>query len=417
MSKNKLWILACATLLSPYLQAQPMRLSQILDSIAAANPVAAMYETQARAQDEASNGAKSWMPPEFSAGLWMTPYNPRHWKKGTEHNDTGEGSFMLSGQQIFPNKRRQAAEQAYMQAMSGVTLKQKDIALQDLYAQAKKAYCEYAVIAKKQQVLAENEQILAFMLQNATQRYQTNQEQLSAHYRIQAAQGELQLMRVMLNNQARQQCILLATLMNAPAAIEPDTSIALRNISDWAADPAAAINARSDVQALTREIQVTALQAKVEETRLLPEFGVRYDHMLAWGGQPWQFSLMGMVRLPLARWSAPMYKANQESLKWKALSLQNQQQMILLEAKGMSQTLQAEWQALYKQVEVYEQAILPALRKNLQANRLAYEQNTAELPMFLEAWDQLNTTYLSYWDVKRQLLLTQVEMERLLEIK
>lgn len=417
MWKNNLYTLVLITLSSSLTQAQPLRLEQILDSIAAAHPVVAMYEAEARAQDEASKGAKSWMPPEFSAGLWMTPYNPKHWKKGSEHNDTGDGSFMLSGQQIFPNKRRQNAEQAYMQAMSGVTLKQKDVALQDLYAQAKKAYYESAIISKKQKILDENEQILATMLQNVTLRYQTNQEQLGAYYRIEAAQGELQLMRVMLDNQDRQQRILLATLMNTSKEVTTDTTMNIRDPYAWNTDPASALAARSDIQALSREIQVTALQAKVEETKLLPEFGLRYDHMLAWGGQPWQFSLMGMVRVPLARWSAPMYKANQESLKWKALSLQNQQQMILLETKGMARTLQAEWETLYKQTGVYERTILPALRKNLQASRLAYEQNTGELPMFLEAWDQLNTTYLSYWDLKRQLLLTQVEMERLLEIK
>jgi hypothetical protein len=49
--------------------------------------------------------------------------------------------------------------------------------------------------------------------------------------------------------------------------------------------------------------------------------------------------------------------------------------------------------------------------------QLAYEQNTEELFNLYDAWETLNNTQLDYWDQVQQLLLMQVELERILEIK
>jgi hypothetical protein len=48
---------------------------------------------------------------------------------------------------------------------------------------------------------------------------------------------------------------------------------------------------------------------------------------------------------------------------------------------------------------------------------LAYEQNTEELFNLYDAWETLNSIQLEYWDRVRQLLLMQVELQRILEIK
>ena len=67
--------------------------------------------------------------------------------------------------------------------------------------------------------------------------------------------------------------------------------------------------------------------------------------------------------------------------------------------------------------ELFEDNILPALRKNFQTMQLAYEQNTEELFTLYDAWETLNMTQLEYLDQLQQLLLMQVEMERIMEIK
>jgi hypothetical protein len=48
---------------------------------------------------------------------------------------------------------------------------------------------------------------------------------------------------------------------------------------------------------------------------------------------------------------------------------------------------------------------------------LAYENNTEELFELYDAWETLNMTQLQYLDQLRQVLIMQVELEKVLEIK
>src|SRR5574339_491247 len=100
MQQNKLYtmLLAFAATLSS--NAQTMKLDAIIDSITISHPVVKMYENEIRSMDEAAKGAKSWMPPEFSTGLWMVPYNPSRWKKtddGMGGMNEGMGQYMIGG--------------------------------------------------------------------------------------------------------------------------------------------------------------------------------------------------------------------------------------------------------------------------------------------------------------------------------
>jgi hypothetical protein len=87
---------------------------------------------------------------------------------------------------------------------------------------------------------------------------------------------------------------------------------------------------------------------------------------------------MVTVKIPLAPWSAGSYKANVESLKWKAQSFQAQKQMILNQASGEAQGLLSSINSKKKQLRLFEENIIPALKKNYQIMQLAYEQKTVE---------------------------------------
>src|SRR5947208_10765326 len=96
-----------------------MTLEAILQTIDTANRVASVFAAQIQSLDEAAKGARTGMPTDFSTGLWMAPDNVKMWQKG-ENGATGMGQYMLSVQQMFPNKKKQNAEAAYMEAMSSV---------------------------------------------------------------------------------------------------------------------------------------------------------------------------------------------------------------------------------------------------------------------------------------------------------
>ena len=98
--------------------AQTMRLADILDSVQQQNPSLKMYDADIRSLDEAAKGAHNWEAPELGTGFWMVPYNTNLWK-GTDMG-TGMGQYMISAQQMFPNKKKQDAEAKYMETICAV---------------------------------------------------------------------------------------------------------------------------------------------------------------------------------------------------------------------------------------------------------------------------------------------------------
>jgi outer membrane protein TolC len=139
--------------------------------------------------------------------------------------------------------------------------------------------------------------------------------------------------------------------------------------------------------------------------------------MFGFGGLPMQYTIMGMVKIPIAKWSSRMNKANIESLKWKAEALQSQKKMMVNEYSGMAYSMRNEIELKKKQLKLYSDNIIPALKNNYKTMQLGYEQNTEELFMLYDAWETLNMTQLEYLELLNQVLKAQVSLERIIEKK
>jgi hypothetical protein len=211
----------------------------------------------------------------------------------------------------------------------------------------------------------------------------------------------------------------LNTLMSRDRNIvfDIDTTYSIHDYSTYEFDSTAFLNVRSDIKAVERDIQLASFKQDVERAKLKSTFGIRFDHMFGFGGLPMQYSVMGMVKLPMARWSSRASKATIESLKWKTESLNLQKQTIINEAAGIAYGMKNEMISRQKQIKLFEDNIIPALRKYFQTMQLGYEQNTEELFTLYDAWETLNITQLQYFDQLQQLLVMQVELERTLEVK
>ena len=407
----------------PNSYAQTVRLNEILDTIQAFNPTLKMYDAEIRSLDETAKGAKAWMAPELSTGFFMTPYNTSLWSKSTGSNgqtQTGMGQYSVAAQQIIPNKSRLNAEYKYMSTMSTVEIKKKEASLNELFADAKRNYYEWVIIKKKFNVLDNNEKLLNFMVSNSEIRYKNGLEKISAYYKAKAALGSLESMRLMLQNEVKQKRIALNTLMNLPdknQVYDIDTAYLVKDYSAYIFDSSLFINSRSDIKAIEKDINLTYLKQDLERKKLKPEFGIRYENMFGFGGAPNLYTVMGMVRIPFVRWSAKMYKANIEGLRWQAVSLGAQKQMLINQYSGMATGLKTEIDVKKKQVLLYQNNIITALEKNYQTIQLGYEQNTEELFVLFDAWETLYMTQLEYIDQLQQLLVMQTELERILQIK
>lgn len=399
-------------------EAQTLKLDAVIDSITAFHPVVKMYNNEIRSMDEAAKGAKSWMPPEFSTGFWMVPYNPNLWKKD-DMGATGMGQYMIGGQQMIPNRKKQNADAAYMQAMSSVEKEKKNATLNELINDAKQFYYEWAILKKKLAILEQNEKLVDFMIKNAEIRYRNGLGKINAYYKAKAALGNLQNMRLMFENDIKEKRIRINSLMgrNTMVAFDIDTAYRLKDYTDVIFDSTLFYANRSDLKAIDKDINLTWLKQETEKQSLKPQFGIRYEHMFGFGGFPMQYTLMGMVKLPLARWSSKMNKANIESLKWKAYALQSQKEMMLNEYSGMAYSMRNELELKKKQLKLYEENIIPALKNNYKTMQLGYEQNTEELFMLYDAWETLYMTQMEYTEILNQALKMQVSIDRLIEKK
>src|SRR6266487_3142519 len=187
--KRKLIIIPSVFLLTVSVQSQEkLNLDNIFSAITSNHPDLKSFDAQIRSLDEAAKGARNWEAPELSSGLWMTPYNPGLWKRQS-NGSTGMGQYMISAQQIFPNRKMQGAEQKYMQSMSSVEKEKKNASINELYAAAKQNYYQWIIIKKKLAVLAQDEKILDFMIRDAELRYKNNLGKISSYYKSKASLG------------------------------------------------------------------------------------------------------------------------------------------------------------------------------------------------------------------------------------
>lgn len=417
MLKNKLLPAFFAFTVAFSGSSQTVKLDAVIDSISASHPVLKMYDYEIRSMDEAAKGARSWMPPQLAIGQYMTPYDTRLWHR--DGDIPGMGSVMVSGEQMFPNKKKLDADERYMKAMSAVEKEKKNATLNELINDAKQFYYEWLILKKKLKILAENEKILGFMIQNAEIRYKNGLEKINAYYKAKAALGDVRNMQLMFENDIREKRIRLNALMGRNALIDfdIDSTYQLNDYSGTVFDSTLFYTNRSDLKSLDREMNLTRLKQETEKAALLPQFGIRYDNMIGFGGQPMQYTIMGMLRIPLAKWSSKMNKANIESLKWKNYAIQSQKEMMVNEYSGMAYGMLNELELKKRQLKLYEENIIPALRNNYKTMQLGYEQNTEELFMLYDAWERLNMKQLEHIELLNQLLRLQVTIERIIEKK
>lgn len=74
------------------------------------------------------------------------------------------------------------------------------------------------------------------------------------------------------------------------------TIFSFNDYSDMVFDTALFNKNRSDLKSLDQQIRLTTLKQETERQSLKPEFGVRFENMYGFGGQPMQYTAMAMVK-------------------------------------------------------------------------------------------------------------------------
>lgn len=387
----------------------PLALDSILARIETVHPRLLAAKARIRELDTYAKGAITMSAPQVGGGLWMTPYNPARWSEGM-------GAFMVTGEQMFPNRKMQKAEQRYMGAMSGMEIADRGVMQNMLFAEAKTAFFDWLVLEKKVAVLEESKNAIQLLIESAEQRFQYNREKLGSIYKAKTELANLERMQAMYLGEIRQQRAMLNALMQRDPAMLFEIDTAVRA---WQPIPALAdtsqIESRSDFRAIEQNLCIARLEQEWNRSKLKPEYGLRFDHMFAFGGTPWQFSLMGMVTVPLAPWANKDVKARIEGIDYRLAAFELQKADLVNQIRGNLAERLVMMQTLHEQIDRYERDIIPNQRKRFQSTLLAWEQNTDELFMTLDAWLELKMSRLSQLELLQKLLQTRVDYEKELE--
>ena len=147
-----------------------------------------------------------------------------------------------------------------------------------------------------------------------------------------------------------------------------------------------------------------------------PDFGIQLAHGQMFGMSN-QFSIMGMMTIPIVPWSSKMYKSEVKSMTFEIEAMQKEKSTMQLMAGQMIREKITMLMYEKRQLDNYDNNVLPSYRKNLESNLLAYRQNTGNFFVLLDAWNMLLMKELERFDKLGQVFTIQSEYEYQKEIK
>src|SRR5690606_38383725 len=172
---------------------------------------------------------------------------------------------------------------------------------------------------------------------------------------------------------------------------------------------------RSDIRRLDAQIVSARLNQQVRRFQAKPDFKIRFDHMQPIGNMPPQYSIMAMVSIPIAPWSAKMYKSEVGAMDHEIAAITEGRDAMLIAARGALAAMASRIQRMEEQLDNYVMKIIPALQKNYKTVMLAYEENREALPVVIEAWEALNMAQMEYLSKKEEYYTMIVAYEKEIE--
>lgn len=388
-------------------------LQQVLQEINRNNPSLKAYESRIKSQDAKVEGAGAWMAPMVGAGTFMTPY------PGSRVMDEADrGAWMLSAEQDIPNPAKTKAKAKYLAAQSSITKAEQAVQANQLRARAKELYYGLIVANIKIAYQKENKAIMANMKKLAEIRYPYNQGSLSQVFKTEGRLQESDNMILMTEGEIRSRKIALNALMYRPATadllIDTTLKIGFQPVADL--DTSYLATRRSDIQQMDRSIRAMELNINQMRQEAKPDFRLRYEHMSSRAEMmPNQYTLMGMISIPIAPWSSKMYKSEVKSMTYEREAMRQQKEGMLIEMLGMTKSMENELLSMQKQLSNYETKILPALIKNQKVSMLSYQENKGDVNTVIDAWETVNMAQMNYLEQLQKFYQMIIEYEKNIE--
>ena len=410
----KIFLILFLSLLTIGLSAQEvLTLQEILNRIEQNNPALKAYDSRVKSQDAKVAGANAWMAPMVGVGTFMTPY-----PGAMVMNEDDKGALMFSAEQNIPNPAKTRARSEYLQSQSAISQAEKGSVYNNLRATAKELYYDLLIAGRKITYQRENQRIMQTMRKLAEIRYPINQGGLNNVFKAEGRSYEAENMILMTEGEIRSKKIALNALMyrSLMDSFQIDTNVKVAFVPQALLDTAYLASARSDIKQMDRSIQSMNLNINQMRQEAKPEFRLRYEHMANRSEMmPNQYTVMGMISIPIVPWSSKMYKSEIKSMGFEIDAMAQQRQSMLNQMVGMAKSMESELLIMQQQLANYESKILPALEKNLEVSMLSYQENKLELPMVIDSWETINMAQMNYLDQLQRFYKMIVEYEKSIE--
>jgi len=326
---------------------------------------------------------------------------------------------MVSVQQMIPNAAKLNAKKDYLGSLENVQRNDAEWQRNTLHFTARLYYYRRFIAENKLKTIQQYRDLLKILIQTAKDKYTYNQSDLPAIFKGEAALSELENMETMSLAQIAESNIGLNTLMsrdvNAPFAIDT-LLLPVDYRADYLMVNDTSALLRNDILSMESRIRSMKFNQKWAATGSRPDFGVQISHGQMFG-MPNQFSIMGMMTIPIVPWSSKMYKSDVRSMEFEIDAMRKEKSTMQLMATQMVREKITMLLYETRQLNNYDKNVVPSYKKNLESNLLAYRQNTGNFFVLLDAWNMLLMKELERTDKLGQVFTIQSEYEYQREIK
>ncbi|MBC7417946.1 MAG: TolC family protein, partial [Pedobacter sp.] len=391
---------------------ETLTLDAVLSRIKSDNPGLKMYQETMKSKDALVDGASAWMAPMVGVGTFMTPYN--NFSKPSAQQD---GSLMLVAEQKIPNPSKIRANRAFLQQQSSITQQAYADNFNELRAMARSIYFEISTEARGLTFLHKNLTTLQNLKKLAEIRYTYNQAGLSQIYAMEAKIYETKNKVTAADAKIEIDKIKLNALLNSPKdndfSIDTVKYILQKGLEDNVSNLA---ESRSSVKMVDAQIKSLALENRLIAADGKPEFSIQFNHMQTYNSDRTnQFSLMAGVTIPIVPWAAKSYKAKLRANEFDASAMAYQKENMINNLIGMIKTQETQLTQIQKELNVYDDKILPSMTKSYETLLLTYQENKANIIDVLNAWKDLNDSQLDYISLLNKYYQNFAEYEKNVE--
>lgn len=294
---------------------------------------------------------------------------------------------------------------------------EKAWALNRLKLYAKIFYYQRTAAEKKSGIIEESIELLSLLIRITESRIAFNQSGTVYRFKASARLEDLRNMLLMEKSVIAESNIGINTLMSRSLSEKFRIDTALTGL--LGSEPSYSDSLpeqRSDIAAVSAGIESMKKNITLMRLQRKPDYGIRASHMQM-AGMPEQFSLMGMVTIPIVPWSAKMYRSEIRSMQFQVSAMEKEKETMRLMAKQHAAEKQAMLEYKNKQLKNLVEKIIPAYEKSFEQLLIAYRQNTADLYVVLDAWEMVLMKKTEYYNLANRIAVLIAELEYEIEKK